>query len=192
MNQLTVTFVFVLLLAANALAREESILVRVTGYWRAEGCGERAAWNGARLRPGHCAVDPKKIPYGSTIVFPDRECTAVDTGTAVVNRKSARYCGHNTAQRNALVIDRFFETKREAVAWTNAHPQFITVRVITPDSKRNVAAARHAQPTKSPATPPAPAPPTSAALPTKSAPASVLLASAYSSNTLIRAARRRN
>ena len=175
-----------LLLAANALAREESILVRVTGYWRAEGCGERAAWNGARLRPGHCAVDPKKIPYGSTIVFPDRECTAVDTGTAVVSRKSARHCGRNTAQRNALVIDRFFETKREAVAWTNAHPQFITVRVITPDSKRRAAIAKHETPIvreeQKPATPVANRP-----VPQQS----LLLAAAYS-NPLIRAARRRN
>lgn len=33
------------------------------------------------------------------------------------------------------MIDRFFETKRDVV-WTNAHPQFITVRVITPHSQR--------------------------------------------------------
>ena len=88
---------FLLFLTMQAFAREETMLVRITGYWPGEGSGQRAAWNGARLRPGHCAVDPKKIPYGSTIVFPDTECIAVDTGPAVVSRKSARYCGRTGA-----------------------------------------------------------------------------------------------
>lgn len=127
-----------ILAAPSGFAREQSMLVRVTGYWRSEGSGERAAWNGARLRTGHCAVDPKKIPYGSKVVFPDLECVAVDTGPAVVSRKSARYCGRNAAQKSALVIDRFFETKREALAWSNSHPQFITVKVISPERHRSV------------------------------------------------------
>ena len=123
------------LLAPAAFGREQSMLVRVTGYWPGEGSGDRAAWNGARLRTGHCAVDPKKIPYGSKVVFPDMECVAVDTGPAVVSRKSARYCGRNATQKSALVVDRFFETKRDAVAWSNAHPQFITVKVISPERR---------------------------------------------------------
>ena len=136
MKPLLVSASFLLFLTTQAFAREETMLVRITGYWPGEGSGQRAAWNGARLRPGHCAVDPKKIPYGSTIVFPDTECIAVDTGPAVVSRKSARYCGRTAAQKNALVIDRFFGSKRDAVLWTNAHSQFITVRVIHPESKR--------------------------------------------------------
>lgn len=132
---ITVGF-YLMLIAPNSFGVEKSMLVRVTGYWRGEGSGERAAWNGARLRAGHCAVDPKKIPYGSKVLFPDMECVAVDTGPAVVSRKSARYCGQNAAQKNALVIDRFFETKREAVVWSNSHPQFITVRVVSSE-KRN-------------------------------------------------------
>ncbi len=136
MKTLLLLGIFLLILAApKGVAREQSMLVRVTGYWRGEGSGERAAWNGARLRTGHCAVDPKKIPYGSKVMFPDLECVAVDTGPAVVSRKSARYCGRNAAQKNALVIDRFFETKREAVAWSNSHPQFITVKVISPERR---------------------------------------------------------
>lgn len=141
MKCLIVGIGLVLFFATPAFAREEMMLVRITGYWRNEGCGEHAAWSGARLRVGDCAVDPKKIPYGSKIVFPDTECVAVDTGPAVVSRKSARYCGRTVAQRNALVIDRFFETKRDAVLWTKAHSQFITVRVITPESKRAQTAA---------------------------------------------------
>jgi 3D (Asp-Asp-Asp) domain-containing protein len=122
-----------LLVASQALAREQLLLARVTGYWRNEGCGRIASWNGARLRLGHCAVDPKRIPFGSKVIFPDAECVAVDTGPAVVSRKSARYCGRTAAQKNAIVIDRFFETRQQAVSWSNAHPQFMTVRVVSPD-----------------------------------------------------------
>jgi hypothetical protein len=64
--------------------------------------------------PGHCAVDPKRIPYGSKVVFPDAVCTAADTGTAVISRKAARLCGRTASQLKAIVVDRFFETKREA------------------------------------------------------------------------------
>ncbi len=123
----------VLLFAGQAFAREQLLLARVTGYWRTEGCGRIASWNGARLRVGHCAVDPKRIPFGSKVIFPDAECVAVDTGPAVVSRKSARYCGRTAAEKNAIVIDRFFETRGDAVAWSNAHPQFIIVRVVSSD-----------------------------------------------------------
>ena len=56
---------------------------------------------------------------------------AVDTGPAVVDRKAARLSGRNGPQRGALVIDRFFETKQEALAWERAHPHFMTVRVVS-------------------------------------------------------------
>ena len=140
---------FALLLACPAYSAEQSVLVRVTAYWRGEGSGEAAAWNGARLRNGHCAVDPQKIPYGSTVVFPDMDCVAVDTGPAVVSRKSAKSCGRTAAQKNALVIDRFFESKQEAIEWSDAHPHFVTVRVIPPEplSHRTVALANQEAPT---------------------------------------------
>jgi hypothetical protein len=61
---------------------------------RCEGSGEQASWNGERLRESHCAVDPKKIPYGSKVVLPDATCVAVDSGPDVVNRKAVRAeCG---------------------------------------------------------------------------------------------------
>jgi 3D (Asp-Asp-Asp) domain-containing protein len=134
MKRLIFGFGLALLLAPATFASEESLLVRVTGYWRTERSGQRAAWNGARLRAGDCAVDPRKIPYGSRVVFPDMECVAVDTGPGVVNRKSARARSRTGAQEMALVIDRFFETKQEAVAWMRTHSKFITVRVITPEA----------------------------------------------------------
>lgn len=113
------------------------MLARVTGYWAhgSGGSGEIAASNGGRLRVGHCAVDPKRIPYGSKVVFPDVVCTAVDTGPAVVSRKSSRACGRTAAQKNAIVIDRFFESKRDAVVWSNAHPQFMRLKILSPGSE---------------------------------------------------------
>jgi hypothetical protein len=87
--------------------------------------------------PGHCAVDPKKIPYASKVVFPDAACMAVDSGPDVVNRKAARSCGRNADERNAIVIDRFFDTRQEALAWSKAHPHFMTVRILVPDAKQN-------------------------------------------------------
>ena len=101
-----------LVFVCQAFAGEHAALARVTVYWPGEGSGANAAWNGARLNEGHCAVDPKKIPYGSKIFFHDAECMAVDSGPAVVNRKAARSPGRTAAERNAIVIDRFFDTKQ--------------------------------------------------------------------------------
>jgi 3D (Asp-Asp-Asp) domain-containing protein len=126
------TVIFFSLLASAAFGRDESILARVTSYWAGEGA--KYASTGQRLCAGHCAVDPKRIPYGSKVVFPDRACTAVDTGPAVISRKAARLCGRTASQLKAIVVDRFFETKREAIAWTNTHPPFMTLQVIWPGS----------------------------------------------------------
>ncbi|HEY4271475.1 MAG TPA: 3D domain-containing protein [Candidatus Udaeobacter sp.] len=124
---------FLLSLTSAASAREESILARVTSYWAGE--GSKYASTGRRLHAGHCAVDPKRIPYGSKVVFPDRTCTAVDTGPAVVSRKAARLCGRTASQLKAIVIDRFFETKQEAMAWMNTHPHFMTLQIVRPGSQ---------------------------------------------------------
>jgi hypothetical protein len=127
----------------TAYAAEQPTLARVTTYWRVEG-EFRAAWNGARLRNGHCAVDPKKIPYGSRIQLEDEELIAVDTGPAVVSRKAARLSGRNAAERNAVVIDRYFETKSQAVAWEKSHPHFMKVRVLSPRPATAIAEKRPA------------------------------------------------
>jgi 3D (Asp-Asp-Asp) domain-containing protein len=132
------TLIFLLSLASAAFAREESVLARVTSYWAGE--DSKFASTGQRLCAGHCAVDPKRIPYGSKVVFPDRACTAVDTGPAVISRKAARLCGRTASQLKAIVVDRFFETKREAMAWTNAHAEFMTLHVVPPGS--------HSEPTE--------------------------------------------
>jgi hypothetical protein len=145
MKRLIIALGLGLVFVCQAFAGEHAALARVTVYWPGEGSGANAAWNGARLNEAHCAVDPKKIPYGSKVVFHDAECLAVDTGPDVVNRKAARLCGRSAAERNAIVIDRFFYTKEKALAWAKAHPHFMTVRVRTSDIKEgtNFVAAKN-------------------------------------------------
>jgi 3D (Asp-Asp-Asp) domain-containing protein len=133
-----ITIGFAFCFAAQAFAAERSLLARITVYWPGEG-QLRACSTGARLRNGHCAVDPKRIPYGSHVIFPDAECVAVDTGPGVVQRTAARACARTAAQREALVIDRFFESKEAALSWAEAHPQFMTVHVQSPETARRIA-----------------------------------------------------
>jgi 3D (Asp-Asp-Asp) domain-containing protein len=132
MRWLITAVVVALVLAAQIFAGEHPTLARVTVYGKDKVSGANAAWNGVKLREGHCAVDPKKIPYGSKVVFYDAECVAVDTGPDVVNRKAARICARSAAQRNALVIDRFFDAKQDALAWAEANPHFMIVKIRRP------------------------------------------------------------
>jgi 3D (Asp-Asp-Asp) domain-containing protein len=128
-----------LTLVGNSFGRDNSLLARVTVYWAHGGRGadrytrQHKSATGLRLQQGHCAVDPKKIPYGSRVVLPDGTAlSAVDTGSAVRNRKAARRLGRTNYERSAVVIDKFFETKRQALAWANSNPPFVSVKVIPP------------------------------------------------------------
>ena len=138
--------------------REQSLLARITVYWASGGRGsdsntrQHKSSTGVRLRVGHCAVDPHRIPYGSKVVLTDGVFTAVDTGGALISRKAARRSGRTASERNALVIDRFFETKRQALSWANAHPAFMTVQVIPPNCDRT-GTAQSAQVSRQPALP---------------------------------------
>src|SRR5438270_1988163 len=147
---------FGLLVAPLAQAAEPSTLVRVTTYCREEG-QPHAASNGARLRNGHCAVDPKKIPYGSKIILGSEELIAIDTGPAVVSRKAARGSGRNRAEKEAMVVDRYFETKSQAMAWEKSHPHFMKIQIVTPGKAKALAS-------KVPPRPLAPTPTTSISL----------------------------
>jgi hypothetical protein len=134
-----------LLVAPVAQAAETSALVRVTTYCREEG-QPQAASNGARLRNGHCAVDPKKIPYGSKIILGSEELIAVDTGAAVVSRKAARLSGRDRGEREALVVDKYFETRSQALEWEKSHPHFMQVQIVTPGGVKTVANNSPTQP----------------------------------------------
>jgi hypothetical protein len=69
-------------------------------------------------------------------MFGDGECMAVDTGPDVVKRKAARSLGRTTTERNAIVVDRFFDSKQKALTWASAHPHFMMVRVQTAEIKQ--------------------------------------------------------
>jgi hypothetical protein len=135
MKRLVTTAGLVLIFACQSFPSDRTALARVTVYWPGEGSGMSAAWNGARLRENHCAVDPKKIPYGSKVIFGDGECMAIDTGPEVVKRKAARSLGRTSVERNAIVVDRFFDTKQRALTWASTHPHFMMVRVQTAETK---------------------------------------------------------
>ena len=139
MRRFVIAVGLILLCAPAAFAREQSMLARVTVYWAGGGGGsdhwtrQHRCATGARLRAGHCAVDPRRIPYGSKVRLPDTTLLAVDTGSAVVSRKAARRSGRTALERSALVIDRFFETKQQALSWANRNPYFMLVQVSPPD-----------------------------------------------------------
>jgi 3D (Asp-Asp-Asp) domain-containing protein len=149
MKSVLTILVLALVCRANLYAREQTILARITVYWPAS-ANDRACSNGMKLQSGHCAVDPKKIPFGSKVLFPDATCVAVDSGPAVVNRTAARISGKTALQRAALVIDRFFETKKQALAWAAAHPHFMTLQVFDPHQKTPASSGAHSanEPTK--------------------------------------------
>jgi len=144
MKRFTLFFLFGAIALPSGFARtvrNNSLLARVTVYWARGGKGgdhytrQHKSATGMRLHVGHCAVDPKKIPYGSRVVLPDgTSLAAVDTGSAVRNRKAARRAGRNMDERNAVVIDKFFETKGQALAWANSNPPFVSVKVIPPNA----------------------------------------------------------
>jgi hypothetical protein len=138
MKRFIIAVGLILLGGPAVLAREQSMLARVTVYWASGGRGsdrwtrQHRCATGARLRAGHCAVDPRRIPYGSTVTLPDATLVAVDTGSAVVSRKAARRAGRTAVERSALIVDRFFETKGQALRWANQNPYFMLVRVSPP------------------------------------------------------------
>jgi 3D (Asp-Asp-Asp) domain-containing protein len=126
---------------ARNVSQPNSLLARVTVYWARGGRGsdrytrQHKSATGLRLQQGHCAVDPRKIPYGSKVILPDGTAlSAVDTGTAVQNRKAARKSGNTITERNAIVIDKFFETKSQALMWANSNPPFVSVKVVPPNA----------------------------------------------------------
>ena len=143
--QLTISAAFARQFVAEQSKHEQSLLARVTVYWAKGGSGsdrytrQHKCATGLRLQTGHCAVDPKKIAYGSRVIFPDgTSLAAVDTGTAVKNRKAARRSGRTIYEQNAVVIDRFFETKGQALYWAGRNPLFMTVRVVPPNQRPGV------------------------------------------------------
>jgi 3D (Asp-Asp-Asp) domain-containing protein len=118
--------------------RASERLARVTAYWAAEGdyYTERCiSATGVRLHDGHCAVDPRIIPYGSVVEIAGvGKFLAVDTGSAVISRTAAREGGHTSAERNAIVVDLFFENRREGERFAACDSKYISISWWTPSS----------------------------------------------------------
>ncbi len=147
-----------------ASAKDNSFLARITVYWASGGGGSDSSTRahkcatGERLRNGHCAVDPRHIPFGSRVILPTGESlAAVDTGTAVKSRKAARLSGHTAEEKSALVIDRFFETKSQAMAWADSHPAFMPVKVVSSRMASKESQSAPVRASQGPAKPAAPA-----------------------------------
>jgi len=118
-------------------------LARVTAYWAAEGdyyTRHHISSTGVRLHDGHCAVDPNIIPYGSVVAIAGiGTFLAVDTGTAVIERTAAREGGHTYAERHALVVDLYFDSRRAGEAFASSAAKWAAVSWWTPGSKTSSA-----------------------------------------------------
>lgn len=105
-------------------------LARLTAYWTDEDywTSQHMSSTGVHLHEGHCAVDPKLIPYGSVVQIPGMgNYVAVDTGSAVISRQAALGSAQTPIQRQALVVDLFFESEKEAQQFAAHMPAFVSV-----------------------------------------------------------------
>jgi 3D (Asp-Asp-Asp) domain-containing protein len=105
-------------------------LARITAYWTDEDyyTSQHMSSTGVKLHEGHCAVDPSLIPYGSVVKIPGMgSYVAVDTGSAVVSREAAVGAAHNADEKNALVVDLFFENRHEAEEFAAHGPSYVAV-----------------------------------------------------------------
>jgi len=113
-------------------------LARLTAYWSGEGdyyTGRGLSSTGIHLHEGHCAVDPRIIPYGSVVQIDGLgKYLAVDTGSAVISREAARETGHNPEERNALVIDLYFESRRDGERFAAHGPKYAAISWTAPRS----------------------------------------------------------
>ncbi len=113
-------------------------LARLTAYWAGEGdyyTGRGMSSTGVHLHDGHCAVDPRIIPYGSVVEISGLgKYLAVDTGSAVISREAAKETGHNPEERNALVIDLYFESRRDGERFAANGPKYASISWTPPRS----------------------------------------------------------
>lgn len=103
--------------------------VRLTVYWAKGGdtdyfSSKKRSSTGYTLKQGESiAVDPKIIPYRKEVIIPNVGLVkAVDTGTAVINKKASN--------GKLPVIDVFFEHKKDAMLFANRYPKVIKVAVL--------------------------------------------------------------
>ena len=87
---------------------KKTIKARITAYWLGEDDYGYKSASGNRLVSGRsCAVDPRIIPYGTTLLVEGKPYVAHDTGTAVIQRKAS-------GKSRLPVIDLFYKTEAQA------------------------------------------------------------------------------
>ena len=54
---------------------------------------------------------------------------------AITRLRNGLFRSRLAGQANAIVVDRFFDTKQRALTWASTHPHFMMVRVQTAETK---------------------------------------------------------
>lgn len=108
---------------SSAAPGRHTALARITVYSPDEPRSDRwtrrrKSATGVRLAWGHCAVDPRRIPYGSTVIVGRHKFLAVDCGGGV----------------RGWHVDIFFERWRDARRFNAATPDRMPITVIRPRS----------------------------------------------------------
>jgi 3D (Asp-Asp-Asp) domain-containing protein len=118
-------------LASNVMIEMEppkkpakKLKVRITAYWPGQDywTSRYKSSTGYTLKPGKsCAVDPRIIPYGSTVTINGREFKAIDTGSAVISKKASK--------GKYPIVDLFFNCERTAMRELAKIPRYAIVEV---------------------------------------------------------------
>jgi len=102
----------------------KKIKVRLTAYWVGQDpdTSRFKSSTGYTLKSGKsCAVDPRIIPYGSTVIVEGKEFKAIDTGSAVVAKKASG--------GKLPIVDLFFKTEKQALLALNNMPKHTWVEI---------------------------------------------------------------
>ena len=112
----------------NDASKYKILYARVTYYWPGNGgqVGNITSTGQKAVCGKTAAVDPKLIPYGSTIYIPAMKTSvkANDTGSAVRSRKASKAQG-----RNEPVVDIFCASKAKAYEKIKKYPMFMKIHV---------------------------------------------------------------
>lgn len=101
----------------------KTLRVRITFYSGQSKWGRKTSTGAISKHLATCAVDPRIIPYGSTVEIPslDWKLKAVDTGPAVVSKAAGK--------GKVPVVDIFVNTQSDISHYNARTPDYVTVHV---------------------------------------------------------------